>query len=120
MTLQPTLLRCTLQADPNENYEYDENNQPTEVLYEGNICENLFTTTSTTTTTIPLEASATLSAGAQAAVIVVPLIILLTALFVVLYYFGCLKVFGLQATQPKHEIYGQIYGEMFGMVRFSS
>ena len=101
-------------ADPNENYEYDENNQPTDVLYDGNICENLFTTTSTTTTTIPLVASSRLTAGAQAAVIVVPLIILLTALFVVLYYFGCLKAFGLQPTQPKHEIYGQIYGEMFG------
>ena len=102
-------------ADPNENYEYDENNNPTDVLYDGNICENLFTTTSTTTTTIPVEASRTLSAGAQAAVIVVPLIILVSALFVVLYYFGCLKVCGLQATQPKHEIYGQIYGEMFSM-----
>ena len=71
-------------------------------------CLALYDTTSTTTPGSAEGSTGSVTGGILAVVILFPLIIVIALVMVGLYYFGYLKVFGLEVAKSKAQIYGQV------------
>jgi len=91
---------------------YDEGKPTTLASAKDSKCAQLEVYRAKPTASSSSESS--VSGGAIAGVVIFCLIVVFFLVVVTLYYFGYLKIFGLEVAKSKAQIYGQMYGDMYG------